>query len=434
MSALGRNFGVMSLALIGSRSRWIVALSAALCLSATALRAETYIVIDVADGKVLAEKDATARWYPASTTKLMTAYLALKALEMGEATLDSPVVVTSFAASQAPSKMGYEPGAVIRLDMALRMIMVKSANDVAVAIGQSLADGSIDAFVGKMNTQASELGMKDTFFINANGLPGPGQYSSAKDLAILGMRLRRDFPAFSEIFGVEAIQAGPQLMRNNNHLLGRFDGADGMKTGYICASGFNIVSSATRGERTLVAVVLGGDGPITRDEQAARLLDAAFKTDRPANAPRVEDLPASSGPPADISKLVCSPEGQKARAAERQRQAEAEKKGEDAEVSALLKKMERPPTTVLVSLGGAKASEKVGAGISQIAAYGIPIPTWRPADDDLAASASAGGAAPDARPETPGDGPQPVAASDAKSARIIDPATDGGALRGAVAN
>ncbi|MBC8129844.1 MAG: D-alanyl-D-alanine carboxypeptidase [Rhizobiaceae bacterium] len=343
-------------------------------------KAETTVVVDVASGKVLSEKNASARWYPASTTKLMTTYLALKALETGDAALDTPVVMTRFAASQAPSKMGFEPGSVMRLDMALRMILVKSANDVSVAIGQALGGGSIETFVAKMNTEAAALGMKDTWFINPNGLPGPGQYSSAKDLAILGTRLRRDFPAFSEIFGVEAIQAGSQLMRNTNGLIGRYAGADGMKTGYICASGFNVVASATREGRTLVAVVLGADGPIVRDRITAEILEKGFATDAAGIATTVEALPVSSGPPADISKAICSPEGQKARAEERQLET---KRGENSG-SPFLTKMTRPPSIVAVGLGGAAGSATVEPGISQIAAYGIPLPRWRPdpADTD----------------------------------------------------
>ncbi|RYE73609.1 MAG: D-alanyl-D-alanine carboxypeptidase, partial [Hyphomicrobiales bacterium] len=131
-------------------------------LASPAAKAEVSVVIDVATGKVLSSKNASARWYPASTTKLMTAYLALKAMETGDATLDTPVVMTQYAATQVPSKMGYEPGSVMRLDMALRMMLVKSANDVAVAIGQTIGGGSLQPFVDRMNSEALALGMKDT--------------------------------------------------------------------------------------------------------------------------------------------------------------------------------------------------------------------------------------------------------------------------------
>ncbi|BDA86171.1 D-alanyl-D-alanine carboxypeptidase [Aureimonas sp. SA4125] len=357
----------------------------AVAFGSASARAETSVVVDVDTGKVLSTKDATARWYPASTTKLMTAYLALKALKSETVTLDSPVVMTRYAAGQAPSKMGFEPGTILRLDMAMRMMLVKSANDVAVAIGQALGGGSIEAFVGMMNAEADRLGMKDTRFINPNGLPGPGQFSSAKDLAILAIRLRRDFPAFSEIFGVEAISTGNTLLRNTNALLGRYEGADGMKTGYICASGFNVVASATRGKRTIVAVVLGAEGTIVRDRMAAELLENGFRTDPAKMGTLVEALPASSGPPADISKEICSPAGQQERAKERQAEAA---RAEKTSGSPYLHEMKREPATVPVSVGGAAAGDTFVAGITQIPGYGIPLPRWRP---DIEQEAPTGG-------------------------------------------
>lgn len=406
-----------------SRLAGALALTVAAAVPLSA-RAEVSVVIDVATGKVLSEKNASARWYPASTTKLMTAFLALKAMERRDAALDTPVVMTRYAATQAPSKMGFEPGSVMRLDMALRMMLVKSANDVAVAIGQSLAGGNLQNFVDAMNREAQALGMKDTHFINPNGLPGPGQHSSAKDLGILAMHIRRDFPAFSEIFGVEAIEAGGTLIRNTNPLLGRYDGADGMKTGYICASGFNLVASATRNKRTIVAVVLGAEGPIVRDRITAELLENAFKTDTAKLGTQIEQLPVAEGPTADISGEICSPAGQKARAEER----EAEAKREHTSGSPYLHEMDRPPAIVEVSLGGAAASDTVEAGISQIAAYGIPLPHWRP--DDTGASGQ-----PKVDKTAKGDGSEQVA--DGKGGRlggeprVLDQAE---ALRGGVAN
>ena len=365
---------------------------AAVLVAPLAARAEVSVVVDVATGKVLSSKNASARWYPASTTKLMTAFLALKAMQKGDATLDTPVVMTQYAATQVPSKMGFEPGSVMRLDMALRMMLVKSANDVAVAIGQTIGGGPLQNFVDMMNAEALALGMKDTHFVNPNGLPGDGQYSSAKDLGILAMHIRRDFPAFSEIFGVEAIEAGGALIRNTNPLLGRYDGADGMKTGYICASGFNLVASATRDKRTIVAVVLGAEGPIVRDRISAQLLEDGFRTDTSKMGLLIEQLPASAGPPADISQEICSPAGQKARAVEREAEA---KRPDHNSGSPYLHEMDRPPSVVDVSLGGAAAGPSVEAGISQIAAYGIPLPHWRP--DDLGTSV-AGKAAETAAP------------------------------------
>nr|WP_255699850.1 D-alanyl-D-alanine carboxypeptidase family protein [Jiella avicenniae] len=332
------------------------------------------IVVDVATGKVLSQQSATERRYPASTTKLMTAYLALGALRDGKVQLDSPVVVTRLAANQAPSKMGYPAGSVIRLDNALKMMLVKSANDIAMAIGQSLADGSEEGFVEMMNAEAARLGMKDTRYINPNGLPGDGQHSSAKDLAILAVRIRREFPAFSGYFDIEAISNGKSLMKNGNKLLGRFAGADGMKTGYICASGFNLVSSATRDGRTLVAVVLGANGTIERERLSAAILQAGFETDPATKEVTVEDLPASPGAPLDVSDYICSQAGRTARANERVE----ENDREEMFGSPYLTEMKRPPVTVKVGLGGASGNDRVDPGVSIIANYGIPIPTPRP--------------------------------------------------------
>ena len=332
------------------------------------------IVVDLATGKVLSEHDATERRYPASTTKLMTAYLALKALRAGTIALDSPIIVTRNAAAQAPSKMGYAPGTVIRLDNALKMMLVKSANDIAVAIGDSLAHGREEDFVTMMNGAAVDLGMKDTIFINPNGLPGEGQRSSAKDLALLAVAIRREFPAFSGYFDIEAITNGRSIMKNGNKLIGRFDGADGMKTGYICASGFNLVSSATREGRTLVAVVLGANGTIARERLAAAILQAGFETDPAAKTKTIEDLPAASGDVVDISDFICGSVGRSARFADRAE----EKNREQMYGSPYLTEMQRPPVTVKIGIGGAAGNDLVEPGVSIIANYGIPIPTPRP--------------------------------------------------------
>jgi len=286
------------------RKRALAWLLAASTLIATPAVAVNTIVVDVATGKVLSQRNATQRWYPASTTKLMTAYLALRALEDGSVALDSPVVMTRAAATQAPSKMGYRPGSVIRLDVALRMMLVKSANDVAFAIAQALGGGSIERFVATMNETAAGLGMQDTHFVNPNGLPGAGQYSSAKDLAILGVAIHKEFPAFTNYFSTEAIRAGDTVMPNNNGLLGRYQGADGMKTGFICASGFNLVASATRDDRTLVAVVLGAEGPIVRERTAAEIIENGFNTNPRSIRETLAELPTAEGPPADISAAI----------------------------------------------------------------------------------------------------------------------------------
>ena len=341
------------------------------------------VVVDVETGKVLSQNRATERRFPASTTKLMTAYLALQAMHQERAALDTPVIMTRRAAAEPPSKMGYQPGSVMRLDNALRMMLVKSANDVAYAIGQTIGDGSMENFVAMMNDTAKGLGMMDTRFINPNGLPGDGQYSSAKDLAILGVAIRREFPAFSDFFNTEAISNGKRVMNNGNKLLGRFDGADGMKTGYICASGFNLVSSATRDDRTLVAVIIGANGTIERERNAAEILEAGFKADPAKIDTTVDELPTATGEPLDVSGYICSSKGRSARANERVE----EKEREETYGSPYLREMNRSPVVLQVGLGGAAGNAIAEPGISLISAYGIPLPTPRPSRaEDVALS------------------------------------------------
>ena len=334
------------------------------------------VAIDVATGKVLSANRASERRYPASTTKLMTTYVALNMLRDGKAAMNTPVVMTRRANAEPPSKMGFKPGTVIRLDMALRMMLVKSANDLAYAIAQALGGGSMEDFVDMMNADAARLGMKDTHFVNPNGLPQDGQYSSPKDLAILGMTIRREFPAFANYFGTEAIALDARVLKNGNKLLGRFDGADGMKTGYICASGFNLVSSATRNGRTIVAVVMGANGTIPRERLAASLLEDGFKTDPKTIDKTVDELPVASGAPIDTSDYICSSRGRTDRANER-----VEEAGRDEKFgSPYLHDLGRPPVAFKVSIGGAAGTAKIPAGVSVIDAYGIPIPTPRPED------------------------------------------------------
>src|SRR5690606_17140652 len=244
-------------------------------LGAPAL-AGPYLLFEVGSGRVLAEDDAFQRWYPASLTKLMTAYVAFRAVESGEMQLDSPILMTQNAAKEPPSKMGFPPGSVLTLDNALKIILVKSANDVATAIAESIG-GSEAGFAARMNAEARRLGMTDTHFVNAHGLHSPDHYSTARDLALLVRALRTEFPQFANYFALEGIRYGKSVVENHNFLIGRFEGADGMKTGYICAGGFNLLATATRGRRTLAVIVLGAHSQVERAELAADLLARGFK-------------------------------------------------------------------------------------------------------------------------------------------------------------
>ena len=217
---------------------------------------ESSILIDAESGKVLRAENATYPWYPASTTKLMTLYMTLSAIRDHRITFDTLFTVSPNASSQSPTKMGFPIGTQVTVDNAIKMMMVKSANDMAVMLAEGIG-GSIDDFAQEMTETAHRLGMTESNFVNPNGLPADGQIMSARDLAILARALIRDFPEYSFYWHIPAIKFGRRVVRNYNPLLGRYPGTDGMKTGFICASGFNLVATATRDNKQLIAVVLG---------------------------------------------------------------------------------------------------------------------------------------------------------------------------------
>jgi D-alanyl-D-alanine carboxypeptidase len=237
--------------------------------------AEALLLADAASGKVLHAENATYPWYPASLTKLMTAYVTLRAVSEGRLALNSPVTMSERAHAEKPSKMGFRPGTQFTIDNGIKMLMVKSANDVAVALAETVS-GSVESFAGEMNAAAQRLGMTQSNWVNPNGMPDPGQISSARDLAILARALLREFPQHDLYWRIPAIKFGRKILRNHNKLIDRYTGSDGMKTGFICASGFNLVASATRNGRRLIAVVLGAPSSPVRNEKAARLLEGGF--------------------------------------------------------------------------------------------------------------------------------------------------------------
>ena len=270
-------------------------------LAQAAPKGTPYVVIDAASGAVVAEQEATRRWYPASLTKLMTAYVALTALRQGKVGLDTPIVISMRAARVAPSKMGFNPGSEVTLENALRMLMVKSANDIAITIAEGLG-GSVEGFADQMNAAAARLGMRESHFVNPHGLHDDDHYSSARDMAIVGMALFRDFPQYANLYGIGALRLGEQVIPTHNGLLGRYPGADGMKTGFTCAAGFNVVASASRSGRRLIAVVLGYPNAKARTLKAASLLDAGFMS---GNGPSIASLRAIPGEPVNNRPRVC---------------------------------------------------------------------------------------------------------------------------------
>ena len=260
----------------GRRPLRHIAVVAALAIAAPCLaRAEALLVVEADTGKVLQADNATYPWYPASVTKIMTAYVTLKAVKEGRLALDDVLTVSPVAASQAPSKMGFRPGTQVTVENALAMMMVKSANDMAVVLAEGVG-GSIDGFSALMNQAAQRLGMTQTSYVNPNGLPAEGQVTSARDLAILARAVIRELPEYEYFMHIPAIRFGRKVTNNFNQLIGRYPGADGFKTGFICASGYNLVGSATRNGKRLIAVVLGSNSGRQRAVRAAQLLERGF--------------------------------------------------------------------------------------------------------------------------------------------------------------
>lgn len=230
------------------------------------------IVVDAKTGKVLYSADANGRRYPASLTKMMTLYLTFEALAKGKISRNTPVVFSAKASAEAPTKLGVKPGGSVTVDTAILSIVTKSANDSATALGEMIG-GNETNFARMMTAKARQLGMNGTVFRNANGLPDPGQFTTARDMATLGIALREHFPQYYGYFSQRSFLYGRQRINGHNRLLGRIKGVDGIKTGYTRASGFNLVSSVSDGNRRLVAVVMGGTSGGSRDNQMAALIN-----------------------------------------------------------------------------------------------------------------------------------------------------------------
>ncbi|MGH6784459.1 MAG: D-alanyl-D-alanine carboxypeptidase family protein, partial [Sphingomicrobium sp.] len=246
-------------------------------LGAGAASSEALLVVEADSGKVLHAEHASSPWYPASVTKLVTAYVVLRAVKERRIALDGLLTVSANAVAQQPSKMGFPAGSQLTVDNALKMLMVKSANDMAVVLAEAIS-GSVENFADEMNRTARDLGMVQSHFVNPNGLPDDNQVTSARDLALLARALIREFPEYGFYWNISAIKFGKRTMRNHNSLIARYPGADGMKTGFICASGFNLVASATRGNKRLIAVVLGAPSAPVRAVKAAQLFERGFNS------------------------------------------------------------------------------------------------------------------------------------------------------------
>ena len=255
----------------------LAVLSCLLAAPAVAVDAERYaaFVADADTGEVLHARRADAYRYPASLTKMMTLYLLFEAIERGELSLDTPLSVSAEAAGRPASRLGLTAGDTIAVEDAIRALIIQSANDVAVVVAEAIG-GTEAAFAIRMTARAAALGMTDTHFDNASGLPDPDQRTTARDMARLGYALERDFPQHFHYFAETRFTWDGVVHHTHNGLLGQVEGVTGLKTGYITASGFNIAVTAARGERRLVAVIMGGASAAVRDAHARELIEAAF--------------------------------------------------------------------------------------------------------------------------------------------------------------
>ena len=240
-------------------------------------------VMDARTGKVLHSRNADTRLHPASLTKMMTLYIAFQAVERGEISLDTKVKISSRAAAEPPSKLGLKAGQRIALRYLIRASAVKSANDAATAIAEAIS-GSEAAFARRMNRTAKAMGMTRTTFKNAHGLTEQGHMSTARDMSILGRHVLYDYPQYYNLFSRTSTHAGVREVANTNRrLLANYRGADGIKTGYTRAAGFNLVASAERGNERIIATVFGGKSSASRNAKVAELLDLGFRR-APSNA------------------------------------------------------------------------------------------------------------------------------------------------------
>jgi D-alanyl-D-alanine carboxypeptidase len=233
------------------------------------------LLLDATDGRVLYAEDQDHQWHPASITKIMTAYLTFEAIKAGKLALETRIPATETSVAQAPSKVGLPLGATMTVELALKATIIKSANDTAVMLAEAIG-GSVEGFAAQMNATAKRLGMTRSNFVNPNGLPAPEQVVTARDMAKLARAVIKDYPDYSDLWMMVDMRIGKRRLASHNGLLRTLDGADGMKTGFTCDSGYNVVATATRDGRRLMAVVLGESSGGERSMRAADLLEQGF--------------------------------------------------------------------------------------------------------------------------------------------------------------
>lgn len=293
--------------LLTVRNRLIPALLAVLLVIGVypAAARSVSLLVDAGDGTVIRAERANALWYPASLTKMMTAFMVFEAVKSGRIAMDDQIVVSAAASSQSPTKFGLRTGQKITLEQAVKAMIVVSGNDAAVALAEAIG-GSEGRFAQMMTQTAHRMGMARSEFRNASGLPDDGQVTTAHDMAVLALHLIKDYPQHYHFFNARSVSISGRSEPTVNGILSSYEGADGMKTGFTCGSGYNLVASAARGGRRLVGVVLGGSNRGERTALMTALLNDGFTTDA-VSGPRLEDLglqiaATEQGPPPTMLK------------------------------------------------------------------------------------------------------------------------------------
>ena len=294
-------------------------------------------------------------------------YLTLKAVKDGRLGMDTLLTVSPNAVAQAPSKMGFAAGTQVTVDNALKMIMVKSANDMSVVLAEGVS-GSIEKFADDMNAASRRLGMTQSSWVDPNGLPADEQITSARDMAILARAILRELPEYEMYWHIPSIRFGRRVMRNTNSLIGRYPDADGMKTGFICASGFNVVATATRGGRKLIVVVFGSRSGMVRSEKAAQLFERGF------SAGGISWLMPSFGTVEGLQPVAAAPPNLRDEMCGRHRKRPAREE-EDSETAQALSNSIDPSSAYAGTLQSLRGGVATGPLLGPLQAS-VPIPVW----------------------------------------------------------
>ncbi len=285
-----------------------VVMTVGLVLATGPLRANPALLVDMKTREILFAEEAGRPWYPASLTKMTTALVAFRAIAEGRVNLDTPVVLSARAVAAPGGKSGLPAGNAVTMRDALNLLIIKSANDIAIAIAETVS-GSVETFVGEMNALALELGMSATSYVNPHGLFSPAQVTSARDLAILALTIRRHYPQYAPIFATSVVELGDRKLESQNSLLTEFPGTTGMKTGYLCAAGLNVVASVERDGRQLLAVVLGSASARERAQMAAKLVLDYLGGRLPPTGIGLSDLANEAGAvPKNMRPFICGPQ------------------------------------------------------------------------------------------------------------------------------